>query len=550
MSRDVAILKPDGTPFPPVQPGKAKALANNSNVPYDAADNYGDHMAAWQPYLWSVDGEKNIYRDRIVSRIRDIERNDGWASGGITRIVDNVIGATFRPVAKPDYRSLALYSGNKGFDADWADEFGRAVEASWRRWADDPAKYCDAQRSLTVPQMLRLAYRHKVIDGDALAVLHWLPERVGMGRARYCTSIQLIDPDRLSNPQLRFDQQTMRGGVEVDPRFDVAVAYWIRKAHQGDWFSAAQSVTWERIQRETSWGRPIVVHDFERDRTPQHRGAGGVLTPVLQRLKMLVKYDAVELDAAILNAVFGAYIESPFDHNLVAEALGDDGNLPQYQTDRAAFHKEHRTVLGGAKMPILYPGERITSVSAARPTSNFAEFEHAALRNVSAALGISAEQLSQDWSRTNYSSARAALLEAWKTLARRRNDFAVNFASPIYGAFLEEVMEVDDLPMPSGQVPDYLECRTEYCRVKWMGPGRGWIDPVDEKAGAILGIDAGLSTLEMECAEQGLELEEVLDQRAREIKMFEDRGIALPSWAQDAVPAREAAKKPQNPEPT
>jgi hypothetical protein len=38
-------------------------------------------LANWQPALWSPDNEINIYRDRIVSRMRDLGRNDGWASG-------------------------------------------------------------------------------------------------------------------------------------------------------------------------------------------------------------------------------------------------------------------------------------------------------------------------------------------------------------------------------------------------------------------------------------------------------------------------------------
>jgi lambda family phage portal protein len=529
---EVSIIDPStGKPF---QQPKARALANGGGAPFDAADVYGEHMAAWRPYLWSVDGERNMFRDRIVARIRDIERNDGWASGGITRIVDNVIGANFRPVAKPDYRALAAYSGNKAFDAVWADEFGRALETSWRTWADDPAKYCDAQRNLTVTQMMRLAFRHKIIDGDALAMLLWMPERIGKGRARYSTAVQLIDPDRLSNPQLRFDQQAMRGGVEVD-EWGVAVGYWIRRAHQGDWFSAAESVHWDRVPRETAWGRPIIVHDFEHDRAGQHRGAGGVLTPVLQRLRMLVKYDATELDSAVINAIFGAYIESPFDHDLVQEAMGDDKTLPVYQEDRAAFHKEHRTMLGGARVPILFPGEKMNMLTATRPTSNFAAFEQAVLRNVSAALGLSAEQLSQDWSRTNYSSARAALLEAWKTLLRRRSDFSVGFASPIYSAFLEEAMEADYLPLPNGVVPDFLECRTGYAGVRWIGPGRGWVDPVKEKQAAILGIEGGLSTLESEAAEQGRYWEDDLEQRRIEIARYRAANVPLPSWARMSV---------------
>jgi lambda family phage portal protein len=361
----VAILGPDGKPIERRQ-SRARALSGGSGrysgPPYDAADLYGQHMAEWQPYLWSPDGEINSYRDRIVSRARDLAKNDGWAAGAVTRILDNAVGSNLRPIARPDHRFLANFADNPAFDHVWAKEYSSAVDANWRTWAvTDLGRYCDATRNQTFGQMMRVAFRHKLIDGDSLAVMQWIPERVSRGRARYCTAVQLVDPDRLSNPQMRFDSMTNRGGVEID-RFGAAIAYHIRKAHAGDWFSAAESVTWERIARETSWGRPIVVHDYEGDRASQHRGGAGIFTPVLQRLKMLVKYDGVELDASIINAIFAAYVESPFDHDMMAEALEDNEKLPFYQDQRREFHDQKSLTLGNARIPMLYPGEKINSV--------------------------------------------------------------------------------------------------------------------------------------------------------------------------------------------
>jgi lambda family phage portal protein len=544
----ITILGPDGLPMP-ARPSKARALSGGSGryngPPYDAADLYSQHMAAWTPYLGSPDQELNIYRDRIVSRARDAVRNDGWASGAVTRILDNAIGSNLRPIAKPDHRFLAHFTGNKAFDHEWSKEFSRAVDAHWRTWAvTDLGRYCDATRNQSFGQMMRLAFRHKLIDGDALAVMHWIPGRVGRGGARYCTAVQLVDPDRLSNPQLRFDQETLRGGVEID-KHGAAIYYHIRKAHQGDWFSAAESMTWERVPRETAWGRPIVVLDYDADRASQHRGGAGIFTAVLQRLKMLIKYDGSELDAAIINAIFAAYIESPFDHEMTAEAFDDGDKLGFYQQGRKEFHDGDKALtLGGARIPILYPGEKMNTVNATRPTENFAPFENAMLRNVAAATGLSSQQVSNDWSDVNYSSARGALLEAWKTLHRRRHDFAEGFCAPIRAAWLEESFEIDDLPLPKN-APDFATCRGAYSRARWMGPGKGWVDPVHEAGAAIMRMDGALSTLEDECAEQGLDFEEVLEQRRYEIALFKEYGIPTPEWAGQVFTATQAAKKPE-----
>ena len=470
-------------------------------------------------------------------------KNDGWASGTVTRILDSAVGANFRPISKPDYRYLAHITGLKTFDYAWAREFATATDAHWRTWTEDPGRWCDTGRNMTFGQMMRVAFRHELIDGEALALLPMIRERVRPGPR----PLRDHRPDHRpgppqSNPQQAFDNQVMRGGVEID-NYGAAVAYQIRKAHQGDWFAAADSVTWVRVPRETPYGRPLVVHHFVADRAGQHRGGAGIFTPVMQRLKMLIKYDNAELDAAIVNAIFAAYVESPMDPSLVKQAMGGDegeldaiGSLGGYQDDRIAYARENGIALNGAMIPHLFPGEAIRTISATRPAGNFAAFENAMLRHVASGAGLSAQQVSNDWSDVNYSSARAALLESWKTLTRRRHDFAVGFASPIRSAWLEEAMAENDLPLPDG-APDYMEARHAYSRCRWMGPGRGWIDPVSEKQGAVLGLDAGLSTLEDEVAENsGADWEEVLHQRKHEIELMKELGIPQPEWTHTPPP--------------
>ncbi len=546
----VSILGPNGKPLSREQPGKARMLAGGDRSAFDGASRVGEHVEAWNPFLWSPDGERNLHRDILAARTRDLVRNDGWANGAITRILDNQVGGQFRPLFKPDYKALAQRTGIKTFDAVWAHEYAQALAANYRGWAEAEGFYADAQRHSTVTQLLRLAFRHKLVDGDSLGQAQWIPERVGPGRARYATAIQLIDPDRLSNPYLQFDNDVMRGGVTVDA-YGAAHGYFIRAAHQGDWWAGAASQKWDWIPRETPWGRPIIVHDYDPDRAGQHKGAAGIFTPVLTRMRMLAKMDATELDAAVVNAMFGAYIESPFDHDLVAESIGDaapDDILSGYQTQRADWHEERKVMLGGVRLPTLFPGEKINAVASTRPNANFAAFQNSFLRNFAQSAGLSSQQLSGNWSDVNYSSARAAMLEAYKTLCRRHYDFSNRTATPLIGCWHEESREIDDYPLPAG-APAFGLYRAQYGRVHWMRPARGWVDPVAEKQGAILGMDAGLSTLQAECAEQDLDWEETLEQRRRELDKFEELDIPLPQWTgapdPNQVPANQVDQKPE-----
>src|SRR5579885_134670 len=130
----VSVRRPDGAPVRP----RHSALVGGGigDPPYDAANIREQYLAAWQPSIFSPDVEINVFRDRIVGRIRDMVRNDGWAAGSVTRILDNVVGPALRPVSKPDYHYLRTVTGIKAFDIEWAREFGRAADIYWRSWTD------------------------------------------------------------------------------------------------------------------------------------------------------------------------------------------------------------------------------------------------------------------------------------------------------------------------------------------------------------------------------------------------------------------------------
>lgn len=537
MSNASLIVDSSGKPFALPAPARARADAGGLSLtgfggsvyPYEASSLQTQEMSDWYPTIRSPDSEINFFRDRMVARSRDLVRNSGWAAGGITRILDNMVGTHLRLSAMPDYRALAIRFGIKAFDATWAYEFQRAAEALWRTYTESPDCWNDVTRQWTIGQQFRIAARHKLIDGDALVLVYWLPERIGYGGADYATAFLVVDPDRLSNPYQMVDTKFLRGGVQIDAN-GVPIAYHIRSAEQNDWYNSIESMVWERVPREEDDGWRRVIHDFDAERAGQHRGIG-VFTPVLGHMRMLAKYYGVELQAATVASMFGTYVESPYDPALVQDALGgEDNELNAYQEMRAEWAKERPATFGGVRVPTLAPGEKIVGVASEHPHSNFPAFAHEMLCVFAAATGVSVEQVTQDWSRTNYSSARAALMETWKTLTRRRHQFTTNTAGPMYGAWLWEAMERGELPLPFG-APAYIEAAGAYSRARWLGPARGWVDPTKEPQGTILRLESGTSTLDDEAAEQGKDWEEVLQQAAIERAAYKAAGVPMPAWA-------------------
>lgn len=541
-------------PAPRQRAGLEGGLGAGMAFPYDAAQWSTAEMGDWLPWIHSPDYEINYHRDRIVARARDLYRNNGWARGAIGRILDSTIGAEYRLVAKPDWRRLAIF--DKAFDAVWAREYRQTAEAYWRSYANDVAHYNDVERQLTTSQQFRLSLGHKLVDGESTTVAYWLPDRVGFGAAEFATAFQVVDPDRLCNPRQLIDTKHLRGGVEIND-LGVPVAYHFRRAEPFDWYNAVDSMMWDRVPREDPDGFWRVFHDHDRDRAGQHRGLS-VFAPVIGPLKMLARYYGVELQAATVASVLGLAITSPYDQEEVRSAIDDGKSDPSgfnfydsYLRDRREqFGYAGGMMFGGVRVPTLAQGEKIEGAAAARPHSNFSPFTHEMLRSFAAVLGTSAEQVTQDYSEASWSSARAGIVEAEKAFVRRCGDFNTNTATPVYANWLMEAYEGGLLPLPNN-APAYLEARTALARCRWLGAARGWVDPVAERQGAVLGLDAAFDTLENVCAGQGLDYEEVVEQRAYERQLFKDHNLPFATWqgeAVSAVSATEAAQKPEKPQ--
>lgn len=482
------ILGPDGLPLV-------------SDTAHRAASLSAREMSSWRPMAGSPDSDLLDELPTLVSRSRDLARNHGVASGAIQTLVDNVVGTGLRLSALPDYKAL-------GKDKDWADSWSRKTEALWRSWADTTE--CDASKSLTFNGLTTQMFRSGLINGEALALPLWLPNR----SQAFATTIQLIEPDRLGNPNDRINDANIRAGIEVDS-YGAPLAYWIAKTHPGDQLLGVSNNAqeYERISARTRFGRQRVIHVHDKERTGQSRGKP-IFSSIMPLFKMLDHYERSEMQAAVVNAMIAAFIETPLDGESISEMFGGSGE------DYMAARNEWQVKLqGGAVIPI-FPGDKVAPFTPSRPNSAYSSFVENILRHIGTGLNLPFELLMKDFSKTNYSSARAALMEAWRYFIGRRHWLATYWAKPVYELWLEEAINKGMI-----EAPGFYQNKALWCRCKWIGPGRGWIDPVKEAKASKIRLEIGLSTLEDECATQGLDWEEVLEQRAREQTKMRELGL-------------------------
>ena len=192
-----------------------------SETSHKAASHTLREIASWQPGRGSADSDLLPELSTMVARSRDLSRNHGIAAGAMQTLTDNIVGTGFRLSVKPDYKAL-------GKSKEWEEEWQVKVEGLWRSWAE--SFNCDAGRSLNFHGLTTQIFKSCLINGEALALALWLPDR------DFATTLQLIEPDRLSNPQNGCDSKNMRGGVEID-KFGAPIAYHIQTEHPGDYWS-------------------------------------------------------------------------------------------------------------------------------------------------------------------------------------------------------------------------------------------------------------------------------------------------------------------------
>ena len=489
---EVSILDQFGRPF-----------RADSDTAHFAASRRARELTNWQPALDSASTELEGERQTIEARSYDLERNHGVASGAVQTRVDNIVGTGLRLSAKPDYLAL-------GRTKEWADAWARNTEARWRGYADTPD--FDAARRLTFGGGCVMALRTCSLAGDMFGLSLWLPDRAG---ARYSTAIQMIDPARVCTPDGMVNSARLFDGIEFS-EYGEALAYHIRRAHPADAYTRAGApIGWERVPARMPSGRLRVVHLFEQRRVGQPRGKS-IFASVMGAFRMLDHYQRMELQTAVVNSMIAAFVETPLTGDAIADLFGSG---KEYIKAKSGWNVN----LQGASVIPLFPGDKLNAFTPTRPNSAYSAFIEAVLRYISTGLNMPYELLMKDFSKTNYSSARAALLEAWRYFMAARQWLATYWCTPIYSLWLEEAIQRGEI-----EAPDFYENRAAYCRAAWIGPGRGWVDPMKEAQASGERMRNTVTTLEQECAEQGQDWEEIMEQRAEESRRAASLGLPDP----------------------
>ena len=376
---------------------------------------HGERLINWQPGISDANTALVPNLRDLRARSRDLVRNSPIAAGAIETKVSNVVGSGLQLKSAVDYEFL-------GMDEDAAEEWQTNTERRFAMWAE--SELADAYAQQTFAEMQELAFRSYMESGDCFVVL--------ASKTRpdwpFKLALQVIEADRVSNPQWRSDDDKMVQGIERDDE-QQAVAVHLMNRHPGAAYTL-RGFEWKRLElRGAKSGRRNVLHLMRKTRPGQSRGVPE-LAPIIETLKQLTRYSTAEVDAAVVSAAMAVFVKMDAES---FQDLFDDAGQQQIIEQAKGWDGS----LASGKAINLLPGEDVVSPAPGRPNANFEPFVQAVIGQIGMALDIPKEVLTKHF-QASYSAARAALLDAWRTFRIRRQWLATKMCQPVYEEWLAD----------------------------------------------------------------------------------------------------------------
>ncbi len=473
--------------------GRPVSTSRMTAQPSRDAGAFRGSISGWYgPQVHSRIGET---RERTVMQRRasDLAANDWAAHSAVEAISGNAIGTGLVPKA-------SIPSDMLGIPSETAREIGKQMEWAFAIWSVE----ADVRGQCHFVDLQNLGIRTMLNMGEMLHLPVMFDEETRKKQGRdFAFALQSLSPSRLMTPTDMETNPYVRDGVQFS-EYGRPLGYWLAtpKASLDSSFltvehSALLTTDFTYVPAQVGH-RPGMFHLFRHEVDEQVRGVSAFSKGIelFRNLEDAIDY---ELFAQVIAASFPVFI---------AQESGTAG-LPDFVHEANVEPEERELYQKISPGNVLYggPNEKPYVLESNRPSANFSAFVEIVLRAMAASLGIPYESLTKDFSKTNYSSARAALNEAWKLYNFYRQWFGRLYCQPVYEMVIEEAFLRGIITLPKN-APGFYEARKLWCNADWIGPSRGFVDPVKEITATILALNNRLMTYGEAWAERGRDFDE------------------------------------------
>jgi lambda family phage portal protein len=381
-----------------------------------------------------------------------------WLSGN-NAIMDNIDNAIINNTVGKGIMFQSI-TGKAKFDAD--------VEERFMRWCKNK-NLCDARGQHTFSILQRLIIKTRLVDGEIF--IYKKVTKLGL-------EIQLLEAESL-------DAGRADGGIELDGLGKI-INYHFKDAK----------------------GKAIVIKSqhiinyFMPERASQYRG--------------ISEYKQAIIDIKNFSAFQTASIQGARARANIAYAVKQNGKTDPYGGNM----KDKTQSINGVNVMYLGVGEDISKLDPDSVATDYVQFSENTIRLIATARKVSYELAFRDYSKVNFASSRASLLQDNKRFDVEQDHFVDTVLTDIYTTWLE-VEILKGTVKASGFEKDPFK----WIKPKWIMPKRDLVDPLKEITALEKKINLNL-TCETDVANSdGEDYEEILKKKAHEIELKAKYGI-------------------------
>jgi len=431
---------------------------------YDAAQTTDENKKHWAAAddLSAKAANSAEVRRILRSRARYEVANNSIAAGIVATLANDTVGTGPR---------LQVRTGIKEAD--------QAVEWQFQRWA----------QAIDLAGKLRTMRRAMAVDGEAFGLLTDNP-RTGDDVS---LDLRLIEADQVATPDLTGLEPNQIDGIVFDEHGN-PIEYHVLKEHPGD--TGVVSSLWDYDPVSAS----SMIHWFRIDRPGQVRGIPE-LTPALGLFALLRRYVLAVVQAAEVAALPSGvlYTDAPPD--------SDPNDVEPFDT----------VELERGMLMTMPAGWRLEQVEAKQPNAEFRTFRRELINEIARCLNLPFNVAAGNSEGYNYASGRLDHQVYYRSITVTRSEMERTILDRLLRAWFDE----------AALIPEYLPDAgpLESWSWRWIWPGFEHVDPAKEAVAQATRLMQHTTTLAEEYARRGMDWEEALRQRAREMALMEQLGL-------------------------
>lgn len=473
-----------------VAPGWAASRAQNRlrtaayRQAYEAAEK--THLRPHAHEKGSGNAIVSMTGTALRNQARHLDRNHDIISGGLSTLVQNIIGPT----------GINIVPTPRDTDGNVVEELVDQIMPLYQAWAKRP----EVTWMHDWPSVQRLLARTWLRDGEAFAQeLRGFVPYLEHGSA-VPFSLELLEPDLVP---LDLDDSARRilQGVERNA-WGRAVAFHVYKQHPGD-----AGVFLPETKRVSA---DLIRHVRTIDRIGQVRGIS-ILASTFTRIEDLKDYEESERIAAKIAASMAAVIIK--------------GDPTLYDADKFGTAGQRRMRFQpGMVFDDLRPGESVQSIDSKRPNPNLEPYRNGQIRAIASPMRISFSSLAKNYNGT-YSAQRQELVEQYGAYGVLAYEFVSQMVRPVYERLVAMAVVSGELVLPRGVT------LASAIGADYLPPSMPWIDPLKEINALTAQVRSGVRSLSSVIAERGGRMYDTLEQLSLDQRWAAERGLSLDVFA-------------------